>query len=130
MHTGKTTGGQLPHGKHSPCEELAGTTELRLAVGKPTIFKAPRQTRRSCQRYVRQRLIADLPAIADSLLRAARCGGVAELKMLVQLSGLDEEPIPRVSKPRTRSFADILMDHLRKETLNDDGSVGQAGPDG
>ena len=62
---------------------------------------------------------------------AARCGGVPELKALIQLSGLDEKrAIPRNSKPRGRSFADILMDNWRKEPLDEDASVGAAGPDG
>jgi hypothetical protein len=127
MQLAKSTGGQYPHADDSPREDPAESTQITLI---PRI-KPPRPTRRSSQRYMRQRLIADLPIIADALLLAARCGGVPELKALIQLSGLDEKrAIPRNSKPRGRSFADILMDNWRKEPLDEDASVGAAGPDG
>jgi hypothetical protein len=126
MQTENNAAGTSPRGTPSPGNEPAQPTGIDLVAR----IKAPRPTRRSCQRYIRQRLTADLPAIANALLSAARTGGMPELKMLLHLSGWsDKQEFPRKSKPRGRSFADMLLDHIRKERLNDDGSEDPAGPD-
>ena len=71
---------------------------------------------RSFKRYMRERLAAALPEIADSLIKAAIGGKIAELKMLLEMSGLNEKDLaPDPLKRRGKTLEEMLMDDWRKE---------------
>jgi hypothetical protein len=78
--------------------------------------KAPRP--RGARRYLRNRLAEALPEIADSLIDKAIAGGLPELKVLIQVAGLDEKEPPANPADRKfggRYFEDILIEQWRKE---------------
>jgi hypothetical protein len=109
-------GGPVRDGEPSPEDRPAD--EMNPKQLGAAAIKPPRPSQKSHRRYMRERLTADLPAIADSLLKEARDG-----KLPVQMSGMDEKKSS--SKParyRGRSFAEILMDDWRKEPVDGDGS--------
>ena len=98
-------------GKTLPGDEPPGNTE-DSTVKPPARRPGPR----NCKPYMRKRLARALPEIADALLKEARHGKLPELKMLMQLSGLDDkDPNPPSKRFGGRTFEDILLDGWRKE---------------
>ena len=72
-----------------------------------------------CRRYLRLRVADALPLIADKLIDAALQGALPEIKLLVQLTGIDEkEPAQEASRPRGKTIEEKLMEDWRKEPLD------------
>ena len=96
-----------------PEQQVQGTEEQEA---KP---KRRRPGPNGCRKYLRGRVADALPEIADTLIAKAIAGALAELKVLVQLSGLDEKkPAKEASRPRGRTIEEKLMEDWRKEPLD------------
>lgn len=97
-----------------PVEMARGPERVRL---RPESGKPP--SAKNCKPYVRKRLAKALPEIANALIEKAREGSLPELKMLVQMSGLDEKNASgSVEKRRGKSLEQMLMEDWRKEPLD------------
>ena len=94
--------------------EAASSDGIRLVRTR----KAP--SARNCKPYVRRRLASALPEIADALIDRAQQGSLPELKMLVQMSGLDEKGAAGAAERRRgKSLEEMLMKDWRKEPLDE-----------
>ena len=108
-------GSNLP-AVQQPAQHSAEPSKLHTLRGKT--IRPPRA--KNCKRYMKERLAEALPEIADALLDAARQGKLPELKMAVQMSGLDEKQVvPALKRFGGRSFEDILLEDWRKEPGNE-----------
>ncbi len=75
---------------------------------------------KNCKPYVRKRLAKALPEIANVLIDKAQQGGLAELKMLVKMSGLDDRVAQGTeAKRRGKTLKEMLMEDWRKEPLDE-----------
>jgi hypothetical protein len=101
-----------------PVEEV----EYRLC-GK--VIQPPGASPKSRRRYMRERLAAALPEIATSLLRGAKEGRMAELKVVMQMcESEDKKTTVKAKRFGGRSFEDILMEGWGKEQLDGAGTNG------
>ena len=80
---------------------------------------APRPT--YCRAFTRARFAEALPEVTATLLREAKQGSVAHLKLLVQISGIDKGEI----KPAGRKRKGKGLEQLLKEAWERQGSAGQ-----
>ena len=88
--------------------------ELPGEAGTGNLVGAPRP--KNCRLYTRARLAEELPAVTRTLLREAKKGSIAHLKLLVQISGLDKGSVtPEPKKHKGRNLEQILMDEWAKE---------------
>ncbi len=91
-----------------------------LPVLETRFTKAPGP--RGCSRYMKRRIAEAMPAIATALIDRALRGSTAELKLVVQIAGLDRKQPPTDPAERKfggRYFEDFLMDEWRKEKGHD-----------
>ena len=91
-------------------DEAAG--KVKGAGGKRVGAPRPRH----CRTFTRARFAEALPEIAETLLKQAKKGSVAHLKLLVQLSGLDRgELVPKAQKRKGKSVTATLLEEWRRE---------------
>jgi hypothetical protein len=95
-------------------ESEAEETE-RLAAEAGRRVGAPRP--KYCRVYARARFAEALPEISERLVREAKKGSVAHLKLLVQLTGLDQKQdvVPRKQKKPGKSLEVILMEQWERD---------------
>ena len=107
-------GGELEKNKVLPFAPAEVQRKASSAVGGR---KAP--SAKNCRPYVRRRLARALPEIADALIDKAQTGSLPELKMLVQMSGLDDKDTSSpAEKRRGKSLEEMLMEDWRKESMD------------
>jgi hypothetical protein len=119
-HAGKRLAG-AENEPRSPLQAEKTAPRLRSRLIRPPAGA------KSTKRYVRERFVAALPKIADTLIENAEAGRVPEIKLLVELSGLEQKGTrAKPAKPRGKSFAEWLEEDWRKEPLDGvDGTSGQ-----
>jgi hypothetical protein len=64
------------------------------------------------QKYIKKTVLQDLDLIADGLVKKAKAGGTAQLKLLWELGKLDEDPTAK-AKRRAPSLSALLMKEIR-----------------
>lgn len=107
----------------------AGETQRRSRADRVRERTIREPGPRTCKRYMRARLAQALPEIATRLIEASREGSLPELKMLLQMCGLDDkDALPDSKRRRGRSLAEQLLDEWRREPL--DGGMGTNGATG
>jgi hypothetical protein len=90
-----------------PVEDEGGWTDV--APGK-----APRPA--NCRVYTRARFAEALPGLMQTLIREAKRGSVAHLKLLVVICGLDQGPVkPAGRKRKVKDLEQILMEDWKRE---------------
>ena len=111
-------------GPMAPEGEATFVSMPALVSGTKERRRGPKPEPEDVRRYVRKRLAEALPEIADTLVKEAVGGGLDELKVLVQMSGIDTKAPPE--KPRSRrtgrTLEQILLHDWRKEPLDGVGS--------
>ncbi len=76
--------------------------------------RAPRPE--NCMVYTRARFAKALPALMQTLVREAKRGSVAHMKLLVVISGLNQGAgRPADRKRRGRNLEQILMENWRRD---------------
>ena len=83
------------------------------AEEKKTQLRPPRPGR--CRRYVRVRMAEALPGIVTALVKEAEAGSVAHTKLLISLSGIDQEPVAQPKARRTKGVVGRLLDELEEK---------------
>jgi hypothetical protein len=78
------------------------------------LARAPRPE--DCRLYTIACLAADLPDVMKTLLEHAKRGSVGHLKLLVQITGVDQQPgLREPAKPREKNLEEILMEQWARE---------------
>ncbi len=87
----------------------AGTDVGGLGKKAEVSVGAPRPT--YCRAFTRARFAEALPEVTATLLREAKQGSVAHLKLLVQISGIDKGEIkPAGRKRRGKNLEELLKE--------------------
>ena len=90
-----------------PVEDEGGPTAGELG-------KAPRPA--YCRVYTRARFAEALPELTHTLVREAKRGSVAHLKLLVLICGLDKGEVKPVGRRRQgKSLEQVLMEDWKRE---------------
>jgi len=89
------------------------------------VIEPPGPSPKSRKRYMRERFAAALPEVATSLLRGAKEGKLAELKVVLQMCDADErKTTPKTKRFGGRTFEEILMEGWGKEQGDGAGANG------
>ena len=102
---------------------MASTGDAETMVGgqgktAEVLVGAPRPT--YCRAFTRARFAEALPEVTATLLREAKKGSVAHLKLLVQISGIDKGEIKPAGKKRRGKG----LEQLLKEAWEASGTKG------
>ncbi len=103
-----------PNGKYVKAERAAEPVEDEGGLTGGELGRAPRPG--NCRVYTRARFAEALPALMQTLIREAKKGSVAHLKLLVVICGLDQGPVqPAGRKRKVKDLEQILMEDWKRE---------------
>ena len=85
------------------------------AKGRKTSAKK-RAAPKNCKKYAKTAVRKDWPEIVDTLVKSAKRGSYNHTKLLVEVSGIKDEPVEAEPEGKRESVAKLLLEKLMEKS--------------